>query len=153
MAELRTIEIDFDIHKLIEAERRSFSETPKDVLRRLLKIPKAEQVAASSDARKVATGSWQGDGVELEHGTELRMEYNKKNYSGRIINGSWVVEGREFSSPSGAASGIALTKKGKPTKLDGWGYWYVKRPGTDNWTRLDDLRPKIADITLSDLGL
>ena len=35
---MRTIEVDFDIHQLIELERRSFEETPNDVLRRLLRL-------------------------------------------------------------------------------------------------------------------
>ena len=32
----RKIDIDFDVHKCIESARRSFEETPNDVLRRLL---------------------------------------------------------------------------------------------------------------------
>ena len=36
MSEIATIEIDFDIHKRIEMERQSFTESPNDVLRRLL---------------------------------------------------------------------------------------------------------------------
>ena len=153
MTDFRTIEIDFDIHKLIEAERRSFSESPNSVLRRVLNLPAANTATIRSDTRGTAAKGWKGEGIELENGTELRMEYNKTVYSGRISNGLWVVAGKEFSSPSGAASGIALTKRGKTTKLDGWAYWYVKRPGTEKWTRLDDLRTKMADITLSDLGL
>ena len=42
MAEVRTIEIDFDIHKLIETERRSFAESPNMVLRRLLNLGEAK---------------------------------------------------------------------------------------------------------------
>jgi hypothetical protein len=38
MADLQTIEIDFDVHKRIELERTSFTETPNAVLRRLLSI-------------------------------------------------------------------------------------------------------------------
>ena len=39
-----SIEIDFDIHKLIELERRSFTEKPFIALRRLLKLPEVEAV-------------------------------------------------------------------------------------------------------------
>ena len=35
---MRTIKIDFDIHQLVELERRSFEETPNDALRRLLRL-------------------------------------------------------------------------------------------------------------------
>jgi hypothetical protein len=153
MTNFRSIEIDFDVHKLVENERRSFSESPNDALRRLLKLPHAKAESQSTAERISISRSWNDDEVKLEHGTALRMVYNKRTYNGQIIDGAWVVEGRKFDSPSGAASGIALTKKGKSTKLDGWKYWYVKFPGTDTWTLLDDLRPKIAEVTLSDLGL
>lgn len=48
---MRTIEVDFDIHQLIELERRNFEETPNDVLRRLLGLSgpnTAEQPSSSS---------------------------------------------------------------------------------------------------------
>jgi hypothetical protein len=38
MSATRSIEIDFDVHKLIEQERVSFSDTPNETLRRLLGI-------------------------------------------------------------------------------------------------------------------
>ena len=33
---MRKIDVDFDVHQLIELERRNFGESPNDVLRRLL---------------------------------------------------------------------------------------------------------------------
>ena len=36
MGEMRTIKIDFDIHKRIEMERRGFDDPPNAALRRLL---------------------------------------------------------------------------------------------------------------------
>jgi hypothetical protein len=68
------------------------------------------------------------------------MEYNGRVYTGRIDNGRWLVEGKEFKSPSAAAGGVALTKDGRHTSLDGWIYWYVKRPGDANWIALSSLR-------------
>ena len=38
MSQFRSIEIDIDVHKMIEMERQSFMESPNDVLRRLFKI-------------------------------------------------------------------------------------------------------------------
>ena len=131
MSEFRTIEIDFDIHKLIEQERRSFAEEPREVLRRLLKL--GEAPAATTLA---AQRGWSGLGVTLPHGTKLRMAYNGVTYEGEIVEGIWVVAGQQFTSPSGAASGVAVTKKGKKTRLDGWNYWHVKLPGTSTWTTL-----------------
>lgn len=139
MAEFRTIEIDFDIHKMIEAERRSFSEREYEILRRMLGLPsrsiREEQPTDSSRKR-----SWSGEGVTLNHGTELRMTYNGCLHEGQIIDGDWVIDGKTFKSPSGAASGVATTKSGKKTRLDGWIYWEVKAPGETTWTHISALR-------------
>jgi hypothetical protein len=51
--------------------------------------------------------------VSLVHGTRFRMSYNGRQYAGEIVDGKWVIEGKTFDSPSGAASGVALTKSGK----------------------------------------
>ena len=137
MGEMRTIEIDFEVHKRIELERTGFNESPNAVLRRLLGINEA----SPASTKPAPSGrSWAGKGVTLPHGTELRMEYNGRLYNGRIDHGRWLVEGKEFKSPSAAASGVAITKAGRHTSLDGWIYWYVKRPGDFDWVALSSLR-------------
>jgi len=138
MSEMRTIEIDFEVHKRIEMERKSFSETPNAALRRLLKIEGQAPVAAAAPRQG---RHWAGKGVTLPHGTELRMEYNGRVHTGRIDNGRWLVEGKSFKSPSAAASGVALTKTGRHPSLDGWIYWQVKQPGETTWILLSQLRP------------
>lgn len=140
MSEMRTIEIDFDVHKRIELERTSFNEPPNTALRRLLGIDAAAS-AAPPQPTTPAGRPWAGKGVTLLHGTELRMEYNGRVYTGQIEDGRWVIEGKKFKSPSAAASGVALTKDGRHTSLDGWIYWHVKRPGDAAWLRLSELRP------------
>lgn len=138
MPELRTIEIDFDVHKRIELERRSFVETPNAVLRRLLKIDEGQSIA--KPATSGGGRPWAGKGVTLPHGTELRMEYNGHVYMGMIQNGAWMVEGGQYKSPSAAAGGVARTKNGTRTNLDGWMYWQVKRPGETEWVEISSLR-------------
>lgn len=139
MTLLREISIDLDVHKLIEAERRSFEEPPLAALRRLLGLPElqTQAVAPSQEGR-----SWQSKGVTLPHGTLLRMSYNGREHEGRIEDGAWLVDGMTFKSPSGAACGVARTKDGKPTSLDGWGYWEVKRPSDPSWTKISSLLPR-----------
>lgn len=139
MGEMRTIEIDFDVHKLIESERASFSETPNAVLRRLLKLGAVSAPPAKPLASASKTG-WTGKGVMLPAGTELRMEYRGREHRGIIENAAWVVEGKSFKSPSAAAGGVAMTKSGGRPSLDGWKYWQVKRPGDDRWIALGSLR-------------
>ena len=140
MADFRTIEIDFDIHKLIEAARTSFTESPNDALRRILELPPKASVAKPDSKASAGERSWSDEGVTLPHGTALVMEYNKRRYEGEIVDGKWVIGGKTFSSPSGAASGIAITKNGEKTRLDGWMYWEVKQPGESQWKRISALR-------------
>jgi hypothetical protein len=153
MTQYRTIEVDFDVHKCIENERHGFDESQNDALRRLLQLgkPKADPATAipSSPPRRK---SWSDQGVTLPHETAIRMNYNGRTYEGRIIDGSWVIGEHSFVSPSGAASGVAVTKKGKHTRLDGWIYWQAKLPGSDTWNSLESLRP-IHKVTLDELGL
>jgi hypothetical protein len=136
-----TIDIDFDVYKLIEAERRGFDEPRIEALRRLLKLPPGTYSAPAhaSDSR---SRSWSGDGLTLTHGTKLRMRYNGHTHEGEIIDGKWVIEGKLFGSPSGAASGVARTKLGEATRLDGWIYWEAQVPGDTRWTRIAELRPE-----------
>ena len=134
MSETTTIEIDFDIHKFIETNRSSFAESPNDVLKRMLGL--------SPPRLNVAHGGkpYTYQYLELPHGTEARMTYNNVDYRARIENGFWITEdGQRHKSPSGAASGIAVTKKGGKTKLDGWTYWWVKTPGSPDFVFLNDL--------------
>ena len=138
MSATRTIEIDFDVHKLLESERTSFSDTPNEALRRLLGL--GSSPTGPPTLPEAGGSSWSGKGVTLPHGTELRMGYNGRQYSGVIDNGEWFVEGKRFKSPSAAAGGVALTRDGKITQLDGWIYWDCKRPGDTDWTSIKQLR-------------
>src|SRR5262249_38915981 len=139
MTQYRTIEIDFDVHKLIEAERRGFDDPPNAALRRLLNLPdKNEQQA---EAKPVGR-AWWSDGVTLPHSTELRMNYAGQLIDGKIENGKWVCQGQTFDSPSAAASALARTKDGHTTSLNGWNYWEAKLPGSAEWQPIKNLRPQ-----------
>ncbi len=131
---MRTIEIDFDIHKKIELERTSFEESPNAVLRRLLGL--AKEPIAPTGAEEDPKTSWRDrDGLTLPHGTKLRMTYGGRTHEGAIERGTWLVEGQKFHSPSGAAS-VARTKKGQATKLNGWNYWEARLPGSTEWVNI-----------------
>ena len=139
---LRTIEIDFDVHKVIENARRGFEETRNSALRRLLGLPEAKSPPPSSTVAAPQHKTWIGHGVVLPHGTNVRMKYSGHEYEGLILDGLWVIGDRKFDTPSGAASGVGRTKKGTTTQLDGFKYWFVKRPGDAGWIFLENLRPK-----------
>lgn len=155
MANYRTIEIDFDIHKRIELERTGFEETPNAVLRRLLGLPSD---SGAAPARALEGKAWEEEGVILPHGCRVRMYYDRGRqfYEGQISNGRWMVAGRVFDSPSGAASELATTKKGEKTKLNGWNYFEVRTSDEEDWTSLRLLRAQasgVENLTLTDLGL
>ena len=162
MPKLRSIDIDFDVHKKIEEARLSFDDSPNAVLRRLLNMTddnsssqyfgqgNGEQGLSGESLELMGSRSlsaedlerpWWGKGVTLSHGTKLQMEYRGRQYDGEIHNGRWLVEGERFGSPSKAAGGVVLTKDGKHPQINGWIYWHVKRPGDEDWILINELRP------------
>lgn len=143
---LRKIEIDFDIHKLIEAERQNFDEAPYIALRRLLKLPEIDTSANDPEAMIGEGNPFIEDGVAIPHGSLARMEYQrgKQIYEGRFLDGKLVVNGQSFSALSAAASALAVTKKGGKTSLNGWLYWQAKFPNEAKWRSLSAMRDEAA---------
>ena len=139
---LQKIEIDFDIHKVIEAERRSFEEPPYVVLRRLLKMPLAETLDTQQLPAQKVGRPFIADGVSIPHGSLARMEYQRGQqvFEGQFLDGELVVEDKSFSSLSAAASALAVTKQGSKTRLDGWLYWQAKLPNESKWRPLSAMR-------------
>jgi hypothetical protein len=141
MQQLKKIDIDLDIYKVIEAERRSFDEEPYMALRRLLRLPALKP----ADAENKKGIPWSEDGVTVPHGSMAKMEYlrGEQVYYGQFLNGKLVVNGRSFKTLSAAACAIALTKDGVKTSLNGWQYWQAKFPGEDKWRWLRDERARL----------
>lgn len=127
---LKTIEIDFDVHKMIEAERRGFDDTDNDILRRLLGLGETTAEPDSPDGNP----AWAGKGVILPHGTLVRMAYQGVMHDGSIQDGKWAVGLRREKSPSAAARSVT------GTSVNGWAVWEVKRPGDPSFIPLQALR-------------
>ena len=134
------IEIDFDIHKMIEAERRGFDEPPYVALRRLLKLPEVKEAKVEQIADVGVP--WSEDGVVVPHGSPARMEYQRGTqiYEGKFLNGRLVVNGKAYDTLSAAATDLAVTKNGSKTSLNGWSYWKVKIKGVGPWQSMLELR-------------
>jgi hypothetical protein len=137
------MDVDFDIHKRVEAERRSFDEPQYVALRRLLGLPDVSVSAVSAnDSSSSAGRPWKDGHVEVPHGSDARMAYGrgKQHFAGKFLDGKLVVDGRSFSSLSDAASTLAVTKYGDHPSLNGWNYWEVRFPGEAEWRAMDTLR-------------
>ena len=142
MAQLKPIEIDFDIYKLIEAERQSFTEVPYQILRRLLKLPETK-ISKAAPSQGLP---WVSKGVTLQHGTKLRASYNNVRVTGVVSNGMWEIKGKRFKSPSQALGSSVTTAQGQMTSLNGWVYWEVQLLGSNKWQRLNKLRQEAEEI-------
>jgi hypothetical protein len=141
MPQLQSIDVDWDIYKMVETERRSFDEPHYAALRRLLKLPTLK----TSPEPEVETGrAWVEDGVEVPHGSAARMEYLRGSqvYEGRFLNGKLVVNGKSYEALSAAASALAKTKDGSKPSLNGWLYWKVQFPGETVWRSLEEMRQR-----------
>lgn len=152
--QLRQIEIDFDIHQMIELERKGFDEPPYVALRRLLKLAEKKGAVPADNRKAVANIApeaggegkpFYADGVLIPHGSKARMKYARGTqvYEGEFLNGKLIVNGVAYSALSPAASALGITKNGTTTSLDGWLYWEAKFPGESNWRKLSELREKV----------
>ncbi len=140
MSEFRMIEIDFEIHKRIEAERKSLSEPEYIIVHRLLKIELTAPITEDPGKSSSQNGTNQGGvslryGVSLPSGTELRMRYNGVNHTGDVHDGAIWVNGKSFRGPSPAA--IEITK----SSVNGWIKWEANISG--RWVLLDALRKRL----------
>jgi hypothetical protein len=144
-----TVDVDLDVHRVIEAARQSFDESHNLILRRLLGIDASGPQPAESSRAKgggAVNGGWSkidrfGRSIFLPDGTELRAAYAGKAVEGEIVAGMWVVAGHAYNSPSAALNANVRTRDGNPVNLNGWRHWEVKVPGTDTWIRLNRFEP------------
>jgi hypothetical protein len=139
--QLRSIDVDIDVHRHIEGNRTSFRQTPNDILRALFGL---SSVAVGDDQtveQSPPAGDWSWKGVTLPAGTELRMTYNGRTHMGVVSGGVWQISGASYTSPSSAAAALARSREGKRVSVNGWSQWEVRKPGSKRWVLLDSLRP------------
>lgn len=146
------IEVDFDVYKALTLLRKNEEDSYNSVLRRLLNFadetpdpfhidhkfrPVGESTLEQITrllADQDASGVWMGN-VFLPDGTKFRATYKGQTFRAEIRDQRWQdEEGNIRHSPSDAAGAIS------GTKVNGWRFWYVRRPNDEDWCRLDDLR-------------
>ena len=145
------IVLDWDIHQLIEQERRGFEEAPVAALRRLLgldKPEKADKPAQPQPRQRIRVKAqthrdeWTDSGIVIPNGTVARFTYRRGTNPiyGEFKDGKLHATGKIYDTLSEAANDLATTRKGKKTRLNGWLYWQVKPEGSENWVIMDKLR-------------
>lgn len=144
------VEIDFEVFKELTARLESEADTYNEAIRRALGLPAAEASLRPGEfdvpglpAPAQGTGllaSFSGgvwfSNVYLPNGTVFRATYKGKTYRARVQNSQWVDEFGIFrTSPSDAATAIS------GTNVNGWRFWFVRRPQDEDWQRMDALKP------------
>jgi predicted CopG family antitoxin len=131
---MSTIEIDFEVYKALTMLRENESTSYNDALRRLLRlgIEKAELAEeAPEDSDKGCTMQ----GINFPEGTQFRVTYKGRTYNAQIRGARWVdQEGCVRTSPSDAATAITRNN------VNGWRFWWFKRPGDASWRKLRELQ-------------
>ncbi|MDD3806686.1 MAG: DUF2924 domain-containing protein [Candidatus Marinimicrobia bacterium] len=131
--EMRTILIDFEVHKEIERRRHSFKETPNDVLRRNFGLPAI--IPNNTEVEKETPGL-AIRGTIIPNGTKLRGAYKGKQYYAEIEEEQILFNGKKFKSPSSAAMDITYVN------TNGWFFWEYYDAADNEWKTLKILREK-----------
>lgn len=130
---MHSIEVDFDVYKQLTVRRTTEEVSYNDVIRELLGLGQGK---GSTPKGVIASSAedWVAKGVRFPAGTDFRANYKGQIYAGRVEDGSLVVKGKRFDSPSPAA--VSIT--GSP--VNGWRFWECKFPGKSSWQLMESLR-------------
>lgn len=132
---MNTIEIDFDVFKVLTAKRANESVSYNDVLRDILGLGQVKQPLSKSPVDgAVSSGDWVTKGVRFPAGTEFRAPYKGETHYAKVESGALVLNGRRFDSPSSAAMSITNTS------VNGWKFWECRQPGKSSWQIIAALR-------------
>jgi hypothetical protein len=119
MKAVKTIEIDLDLHKAIEANRRAFEERENDILKRMLAIQmKGDDQSGIESRQDQKREGFYSKGVFLPKGRVLRGERNGISYEAEVTVKGIEWKGKLYPSLSAAAS----TATG--TSTNGWIFWH-----------------------------
>ena len=128
------IDIDFDVFKELTNRRAAEDVTYNDVIRDILKFPKATRSAkAASNGGK----PWTVSDTSFPTGSEFFADHKGKTYSGVVKDGKLELsDGNKFTTPSAAAMHVT------GTNVNGWRFWKCKTPGASQFVLIERLRGK-----------
>ena len=93
-----------------------------------------DTVEFNSQKNPIDDSSWIVDDLAFPKGTEFRGKYKGHFYYGKVASGALVINGKEFLSPSAAATAITRSS------VDGWLFWDCKPPGVSSWIDIHTLK-------------
>lgn len=132
---MTTIDIDFDVFKALTAKRSSESVSYNEVLRDILGLGKPKQASPQMPINgSVGPGDWVTKGVRFPAGTEFRATHKGHTHLGKVENGTLVLNGQSFDTPSSAA--MSITKN----SVNGWIFWECRLPNKSSWQLITALR-------------
>lgn len=137
---MKNIDIDLDIHKFIENERLTFTESENDILRRILgirneNIDQFPEENTSQNRSNQPSIYWEYKGVRLPEGTKLRKKSRYREYNAIIHNGQIFVNNKYYTAPSSAAMSV-----NGGTSVNGWEFWEYYDDINKRWYKLNQLR-------------
>jgi hypothetical protein len=140
------ITIDFEVWQALTALLENEADTYNEAIRRLLKLPASVaspglgeiDMPGEPDTLPLPSGPTSGvwfSNVFFPDGTMFRATHKGKTHRAQIRGSQWLDEyGIAKTSPSDAANAISRTN------VNGWRFWYVRRPFDDDWVRMDALK-------------
>ncbi|PAL21216.1 hypothetical protein [Sphingopyxis sp. GW247-27LB] len=141
------IEIDFEVWQALTARLQNERDNYNEAIRRLLNLPATEVSPGFGEidtpglpdtlplpGGSTVSGAWFSN-VFFPDGTFFRATYKGRTHRAQIRGSQWIDEfGNIRTSPSDAASAISRTN------VNGWRFWYVRRPIDEDWVRMDALK-------------
>ena len=127
--ETTQISIDLDVYKAIQQRLESFTDNPNQVLRKIFGLEATQEKASPPPGQGIHVG-----GVHLKEGLKLRSRFKGRMLEAEVRNGKIHYDGREYTSPSGAA--VAATG----TSVNGWRFWQYLDGTSGGWRPLTVLR-------------
>lgn len=111
----------YEISPTVQKKLRELNVTAEDVIRKALDL-KPDGLATI-------------EGVFFPEGTAFLVWYKEAAHFGHVKDGAIVIEGKPYTSVSGAAAAIT----GRAT-TNGWSFWTVKLPGKTEFVPIASLR-------------
>ena len=140
------IDVDFEVIKELVSRLEHEGDTYNAVIRRLVGLSEVEAPQIGEldlpgkpgvvTAFGAPTGGVWFSEVFFPDGTRFRATYKGKTYRAWITNSQMIDEfGNIRTSPSDAARAIS------GTNVNGWRFWFVRRPQDEDWQKMEVLKP------------